>query len=116
MKVVAVALDDTQQYFRLPPEIVSVHTVYAYTPDKCTHLCELTPSYDLRFLYSYIVCTDDTPDERRGELTEEFCMSGADEDTYMHCGSVERLTTRKDCGEFETLEEALEHLQGNWPL
>lgn len=94
--------------------IKEIHSVYAYNPASRTHLCELTPSYHLRYLYTYIVYEGDPSEDKRAELDERYCTEG-NEDTYMHCTSVAKMNP-KECGEFDDMEAACEYLQGNWPL
>lgn len=128
MKVNAISRNVTG-YYNIRDEdkslIEEIRTVYAYDPESATHLCELTPSYDLRYLHTYIVFTDELEtkkrsDEVRDELDQRYCHEDG-EDTYMHCSDVRSFTTRnpshhKECGEFESIEEACEYLNGNWPF
>jgi len=123
IKVNAISLDHTR-YYKIQdedkPYIKEIRSVYAYNPESCTHLCELTPSYDLRYLYTYIVLEGDVSDEKRGELDERYCYED-NEDTHMHCSDVRQFakdnpTYHKECVEFETIEEACEYLNGNCPF
>jgi hypothetical protein len=118
MRVNAVSVNDTQ-YLNLRPEdrilVQEYHTVYAYDPESRTYLCEMTPSYELRYLHSYLILRGEVDDDKRAELDEHYCSDGG-EDTYMHCSSVKRLSTQKECGEFDSMEDACEHLNGNWPF
>ena len=117
MKTRAVSLDETS-YYNLPPEdaayIQEIRSSYVYNPDSCTHLCELTPSYELSYLHTYIVWKGEPSEDKREELMERYC-DGDREDTYMHCSTVEKLTT-KDCGEYDSMDDAREYLLGNWPF
>lgn len=123
MKVNAISRNETGYYNirdRDKPYIKEIRGVYAYNPESSTHLCELTPSYDLRYLHTYIVFTDDVPDERRERLTERYCYESS-EDIYMHVSAVRQFVKdnpshHKECGEFETIEDACEHLNGNHPF
>lgn len=117
MKVNAVSMNETSYYSireEDKPFIKEIHSVYIYNPESATYLCELTPSFELLYLYTYIVGTDKMIDDMRDLLTERYCYEPTD-DTYMHCSSI-RAMKPKECGEFETMEEAREHLQGNWPI
>ena len=119
MKVNAISLNETQ-YYNIKdedkPYIKEIRSTYVYNPESCTHLCELTPSYDLRYLHTYIIWDNEPNDDMRDELDGRYCYEYG-EDTYMHCYAVERLTCpKKECGEFEDMESACEYLQGNWPL
>lgn len=117
MKVSAVRLNETIYFFPAKedkPYIKAFYSVYAFAPETCVHLCELTPSYELRYLYSYIEGTEKMTDDMRDYLDEKYCHQDID-DIYRHCRVVDKLNT-KECGEFETMEDAVEYLQGNWPL
>lgn len=117
IKVNVVSLEETS-YFTPREEdrsfIRAIHSVYAYNPEEETHCCELTPSYDLRFLYSYIVGTEKMTDDMRDLLSERYCLEGG-VDMYMWCSRVQKLQP-KECGEFEDMDEAVEYLRGNWPI
>lgn len=123
MKVNALTRDETRYYTIRPedkPYIQKICGVYAYNPESSTHLCELTPSYDLRYLHTYIVWEGDPSEDKRAELDERYCYEGGD-DTYMHCADVRQFAKNhpdlhKECGEFDTIEDACEHLNGNWPF
>ena len=112
MKVRALALDVTQYYYNLPPEVKAIRECYAYDPESATHLCELTPSHYLVHLYTDTECTAETDDDRREELQALYCYQGS-EDIYMHVSDVRKLRT-VDAGDFETMDDAREHLCGNW--
>jgi len=117
MKVKAITVNDTAHYTIKPEDradIQSIHTVYVYDCGVRVHCCELLPSYELRYLYTYIAYSADVGDERLDELESRYCHEGGD-DTYMHC-RTRIFDTAKDCGEFETMEEAIVHLQGNCPF
>jgi len=121
IKVNVIALNETQ-FYRFQKEdcvlIKEIRAAYAYNPESRTHLCELTPSYFLRYLYSYIVLEDgvEVSDDKRSELDERYCYEPTD-DTYMHCLTVKNLDCpKKECGEFEDMDAACEHLNANWPL
>lgn len=117
IKVNALALNHTK-YYNIreedQPYIKEIHSAYAYEPESGTYLCELTPSYHLQYLYTYIVWANEPSEERRGELDERYCYEDND-DIYMHCSDVRKLTS-KECGEFEDMEEACETLRCNWPI
>jgi len=112
MKTRALALDVTRYYHNLPPEVKAIRECYVYDPESCTHLCELTPSYHLVYLYTSLECTSDTSDERREELECKYCYQEP-EDTYMHVRDVQKMTS-VDTGEFDDMESAREFLCGNW--
>lgn len=123
IQVNAISLDHTR-YYRIRQEdltyIREIRSVYIYNPASCTNLCELTPSYELQYLHTYIVWNRDVVNETQlPECTEEmeqrYCHEDT-EDNYMHCWRVKGRTDQKECGKFEDMEAAREHLQGNWPF
>ena len=116
--VSAVALDETRYYNLAEADkrlIKAIKSVYIYDRDERTFCCEITPSYWLEYLYTFVECTDDADDDTRDRLDETYCHEPTD-GCYMHCSAVERMTEAKDCGEFESFEDAREHLQGNCPI
>jgi hypothetical protein len=117
VNVKVISVNDTQ-YYNIQPEdradIVSIHTVYMYTPEVGVYLCELRPSHELHYLYTYLVTADNVESDRADELDNRYCHEGGD-DTYQHCDSA-LLKTAKDCGEFDDMEAAREYLQGNCPF
>lgn len=118
MKVNAVSINDTK-YFNFKEEdksfIKEIRSVYMYNPESSTHCAEITPSHYLEYLYTYLICDIDTPDNVQDELDERYCHENG-EDIYMHCADVRKLPNIKECGEFETMEEAREYLCGNCPF
>jgi hypothetical protein len=123
MKVNVISLNETS-YFRIAeedkPYIKEIRSIYAYNPESCTHLCELTPSYELIFLHTYIVWRGEPNEHKCGELDEAYCYEGGC-DTYRHVSDVRSFvknnpTMAKECGEFEDMDAACEYLNGNWPL
>lgn len=123
MKVNAVSLNHTR-YYNIREEdktyIKEIRTTYAYDPELGVHLCELTPSHDLRYLDTYIVYQGDPTEDKRGELDEMYCHEGG-EDTYIHITDVRQFVKDnpmhfKECGEFDDMEDGCEYLQGNCPF
>ena len=121
MKVNAISLNDTS-YFKGDDKdhIKEIRTVYAYDPEKRIHLCELIPSHELRYLYTYIVWEGEPSEDKRDELEERYCYED-NEGTYMHVSDVRQFvkdnpTHAKECGDYDDMEEACEYLNGNWPL
>jgi len=132
MKVNAVSFNHTRHYNIQEadkPYIKEIRTVYAYNPESATHLCELTPSYDLRYLHTYIVFNNENiekdmwesqADRLTDQLEERYCHEDS-EDTYMHVSDVRQFAKdnplhHKECGEYDSIEDACEHLNGNWPF
>lgn len=117
IRVSAVSTNDTEHYNIRPEDrqfISEIRTVYAFTPDSVTHCCEITPSYDLRYLYTFIVYQGEPDDNVRDVLDGRYCYEPTD-DMYMWCSAVDRMTP-KTCGEFEDLDEACEYLRSNCPI
>lgn len=118
IKVNAVSLDETK-YFTISKEdqqcIKEIHSVYCFDPETRTHLCEATPSYYLLYLYSYIVLQDESYSDKLEELENKYCHE-VGEDIYVRCSDVRNYPFIKECGEFESLEDGREHLQGNCPF
>lgn len=108
---------DETFYVNLPalgedaPYFESVYSVYVYDSTICTHLCELTPSYELRFAYTDVVCKEGTPEVIRERLYDLLEVYDSD-DIYLHCRDAEGMKHRTTV-EADTLEEAHEYLQGN---
>lgn len=125
IKVNAISLNETACYNIRDEDktyIKEIRGVYCYNPESCTYCCEMTPSYELRYLHSYIVFTDELEkvklsDDLRDLLDQRYCHEPSD-DTYMHCSAVRGLKNPppKECGEFDDMDAACEHLQGNWPF
>jgi hypothetical protein len=113
MKVRAIAIDETRYYNGLPADVIAIRRCYAYDPESVTYCCEIRPSYDLRYLYTSVECSPHTSDERRYELDELYAYLPGHEDMYMHASAVDRMAS-VDGGEFDSMEDALEDLRGNW--
>lgn len=125
IKVNAISLNETHYYTISDadkPYIREIRSVYCYNPESCTHLCELTPSYDLRYLHTYIVWEQDPSEEVQERLEMKYTLGPGNEDTYMHCSDVRQFAKdhpayhKEHGGEYETIEDACEYLQGNWPF
>ncbi len=128
MKVNALSRNETS-YYNIreedKPYIKEIRTVYAYDPELGVHLCELTPSHELRYLHTYIVFTEELDkakfsDDLRDELDVRYCHEDS-EDIYMHVSDVRHFASQhpeyhKECGEFDDMDAACEHLNGNWPF
>jgi hypothetical protein len=118
IKVNAVALNETSYYnikSEDKPYIEKICGVYAYNSEEYTYCCELTPSYHLRYLYSYLVASREIDRYLYDALHDKYCFEGGD-DMYLHCRSVKTNSTVKECGEYEDMDAACEHLQGNCPI
>lgn len=124
MKVNAISRNETS-YFNIreedKPYIKEIRSTYCYDPELGVHLCELTPSHELRFLHTYIVWEGEPSEEQRSELEERYCHEGS-EDIYMHVSDVRQFAKDHpehhkvyEC-EYDDMEEACEQLNGNWPF
>jgi hypothetical protein len=97
--------------------IKEIYTVFLFDKNTVTHLCEVTPSYFLAFLYMSIVFADNTPEDIRDKLDNKYGREGLD-DTYMHVRDVEKLETKLigNSNKFETFDDAKEYACGNCPF
>lgn len=96
-----IAIDETAHY-TIPAEdrpcIEKILAVFLYDANERTHLCELTPSHFMRFLYNTVVPTeavDDLSDDQREALYSAYEIENFGEDQYMHCSDLERLAKAK---------------------
>ena len=128
----AIALDVTEHY-RLAeedrPYITAIWDVFFYDATTATHLCEITPSYHLRYLYTTALTVDDCPDSVRDRIDSAYCYEPT-EDTYMHVSSVKRYISAHpdrhhaasaklnahDDPEEDAEEAIREYWQGNCPF
>lgn len=118
MRINAVSLNETPFTIKEEdkPFIKEIRSTYIYNPESETHLCELISSYELRFLHTQIVFSDMLDDDKQNELEQRYCFEGREDIMYIHCSDVRSLKQTKECGEFESMNEAIEYLQGNWPF
>jgi hypothetical protein len=119
----AVGMDSTFAYIIAEedrPYVKRIIDVFFYDKNEHTYVCELTPSYFLRHLYTFIEWADgpEVSAGKQDELDNRYCHEPTD-DTYMHCSDVDRLTefvaTLPDSGN-DTEDEVREHWQGNCPF
>lgn len=127
----AVSLNETR-CFNIAEEhrhlIKEIRAVYFYNDAEQTYCCSLTPSYDMRGLYHYVVLADDLSDEAaeqaHDEMNAEYC-SESPEDCYMDCSGIDRkesviFATEEQIfsmDEESCTEDAVrEYWQGNWPF
>lgn len=131
-----IAINETEHY-HLPPEhapyIRAIRGVYLYDANQRVHLCELTPSHYLIFLYNSVLLTDEgleLDDEKRGELYDEYEYGCHGDDIHVHCSDVERLAkatgdyledgatevSYDKCDYEEQIEGLVEHFSCNPPF
>lgn len=95
-----IALDETSNYYLEPEEqrlIRAIKGVYLYDANRHTYCCELTPSYDLIFLYNSVNLTDEglaLDDGAREGLSDKFENGG--DDCYMHVHTVDQLAEKAE--------------------
>lgn len=96
-----IAIDETVHYtfpVKDRPYIEKVLAVYLYDANERTHLCELTPSHYMYFLYNTVIPTnaiDELSDEQREALYDLYEIENFGENQYMHCSDLERLAKAK---------------------
>lgn len=115
----AVGLDVTGHY-RIAeedrPHIRRIIDTFIYDRSTVTHLCELTPSYDLHFLHTEIEWEGFPPDEIRERLDERYAHEPT-EDCYMHCSDIDRVKEMHvPFGRPASEDEARDYWQGNCPF
>jgi hypothetical protein len=130
VKAVAVLRCETAEYNADQLRVSGIKDVYlAYVYDASTghQCCEITPSYCLHPVGVEIVLRDDkiADLEKHGlrktyedSLWEQFYgdLNMMDE-IYVHCRVIENMTAdrKKDLGDFDTLDDAIEHYEANPP-
>ena len=124
-----VKIDETRDWIDPIKEHGPIWSVYFYDPNQVTHLCELTPSYYLHFLY---YTTDEPPPENIQDDIETVLFSYGDKNIYVHCHGIPPTITSETFELDEDLDdeedddegsaayraaeyEAMEYWQGNWP-
>lgn len=129
MRIRVLVREETENW---APDIVEragrVFGVYLYNPDAATHCCELTPSYELEFVGS--VAENLPDDDSAREKLQDDIMEGdtsCEPISYIHCHSIDAMPEIKrgtlspgtypmghlEGTEWESMEEAREHWQGN---
>jgi hypothetical protein len=117
----AVGIDVTAHYSVAEedkPHVKRIIDVFFYDRNEHTHLCEATPSYFLRYLYTTIEYAEGVffNEDLRERLDQEYAHCYT-EDSYMHVSDVDRITELAAVyGEEATEEEVREYWQGNCPL
>ncbi len=126
--------DETDLY-TLPddeaPYIKAIKCVYLYDKNYKTHLCEMTPSYYLIWLYTEVYFTEkgeELDEFEKNEYYEKYEHGGADEDKYFHCHDIDGMATKfkykigktgvkyKDSTYDQQIEGLREHYCGNHHL
>lgn len=97
-----VALDQTEFWDDATKSVTGrIQEVYLYDEASVTHLCEITPSYALRFMYNIAEnpIGDDPTDEYPmvpgfDSATEFERQNGGEDWTYMHATTIDRTADR----------------------
>ena len=131
----AIVFDETDHWFlcESAPFVASMIGVYIYDANSRVYLCEVTPSYQLIYLYSDVIFRDvlwgPFSDSLREEVRDAllYSVSGMEDMThYRHVsdvdlvpaenkvayGPVDDWSELKDRGE----EQVREYFQGNCPF
>ena len=92
-------LDERQHWHaEIQSQTRAIYGVYAFDRSSHTHLCEYTPSYELRWIATdYEEIEEIAEDEdRREALNEKILSASYDSEpvTYMHVSDVEALIKR----------------------
>ena len=109
----------------LAPYIMGYSEVYLFDRCRAIHLCEFTPSYEMRYLYGNFALAADTPDSVRDAIADaELGMDNESEPViYVHCHKVKgerhvaSVTAReiaRTAGGYDGVADALvEHYRNN---
>lgn len=112
-----VQINETDHWRHDFREYGPIYGVYCYRPDVVYHMCEITPSHCLHYLYSY--SEQEMPDELMNEFEEGMRVD--DFDCYIWAHQMP-LTVRNGTYEFDIdegdneLEVVLEYFSGNHPV
>lgn len=90
-------LDERQHWHeKIQSQTAAIYGVYAVDRSTHWHLCEYTPSYELRFIATDYEEIDGLTEEQQEALNEQILSAGADSEpvTYMHASGVETLIKR----------------------
>lgn len=92
-----VQIDETGIY-DIPDEdvafIKAIKCTYLYDKNERVNLCELTPSYYLRGLYTEVYFTeagDQLSEREKQEYYDWYENSGVDENNYFHCFVIDSM-------------------------
>jgi hypothetical protein len=71
----------------------AIYGVYAFDRNSVTHCCELTPSYELRFICFVEIPKDGLTETQRETLTDYMCDGLNDQEqwTYHHVKGIDKL-------------------------
>lgn len=112
---------DHTKHFRIQeedkPYIEKIVGAYFFDRNSYTYCCEITPSYDMRFLHHSVHFRDaDTPDEIKDRIHERYEYEYA-EDCYMHVRDVKDLKSVAygEVDEDTTEDDVREYWQSNHP-
>lgn len=133
-----VKIDETEDWVDPIKEHGPIWSIYFYDPNQVTHLCELTPSYYLHFLY--YTADKELPENIQDDI-DEVARNWDDKGIYVWCHQIpptiaseefeldvedysddyngfsdDDYTTDDESAAYRAAEEAaMEYWQGNWP-
>lgn len=117
MKLKLLVVDETEYWVKeIREKVDRIDTIYLVDIEWCVHLCEMTPSYKLHFLYHDVVFGDHEFDEEVLDLVMEARTAMV---TYIHVTSSIRFVfgitwqVGPDEDPEEAFEEAYEFFQCN---
>lgn len=129
MKVRVLVLDETKNWCEdIVHRANRMFGIYLYDPDKQTHCCEFSPSYELTAVGSVPAKTPEDDDSREAFLDE--IMDGdsqCEPIDYIHCNDIDQMPeikagelkagtyplTHLNSDEWEDMDEAEEYWRGN---
>ena len=91
-KIGAVRIDETSYWSDdVQEKVDKIYGVYLFDKNRCTRLCEFTPSYCLYYM-GFAVYAEGLSDDERIELEDEMMGNDHSEPiTYMHCSRVDKM-------------------------
>lgn len=92
--IVAVKIEDTKYWCdNIRSRVKHIYGVYLYDQSVSTNCCEITPSYDLRWVGFEAEGIDGHPvsGDLLDEILEGYALSDHDNDRYVHVTAVEKI-------------------------
>ncbi len=97
---IVIALDETDKYHiseEDAPFITKIEGVYLFDRNRTTNACELTPSYNLKHLYTSITFVDGTSDSKQEALEDDYAYEDdGNADIYAHVPMIDKIITEGD--------------------
>jgi hypothetical protein len=117
-------LDEREHWHeKIQAQTRTIFGVYAFDRSCHTHLCEATPSYELRFVANDYEEIDGLDEEARERLNETILCADSEPVTYMHARDVDALIARcpercrpveVDVAIFGTEEAVFDAIMDDW--